>query len=114
MKLAEVMNELGLREIVLSDDPARLEVAGGYCGDLLSDVMANAPADCLWFTIQGHANTVAVAQLKDIAALVLVNGIEPDPQTVSKARAQQINVLGSAQTSFELCLQYARLNEAAD
>ena len=29
------------------------EVRRGYCGDSLSDVMANAPIGCVWLTVQG-------------------------------------------------------------
>ena len=55
-------------------------IADGYCGDLLSDVMANAPASCVLMTIQAHKNTIAVASLVGISALVICNGrtVAPD------------------------------------
>ena len=49
-------------------------VVDGYCGDLLSDVMANAPAQSVLMTIQAHKNTIAVASLVGITALVICNG----------------------------------------
>ena len=39
------------------------EIMDGYCGDLLSEIMGNAPAGCVWLTVQGHQNIVAVAVL---------------------------------------------------
>ena len=62
------------------------EVRRGYCGDLLSDVMANAPIGCVWLTVQGHQNIVAVALLREMAAVVLTGGREPEPQTVARGR----------------------------
>ncbi|MCX8009757.1 MAG: serine kinase, partial [Ignavibacteria bacterium] len=46
------------------------EVLGGYCGDLLSDVMANCKAGFVWITMQVHLNIVAVATLKEISAII--------------------------------------------
>ena len=41
------------------------------CGDLLSDVMANAPDGCIWLTVQTHQNIVPVAVLHEMAAVFL-------------------------------------------
>ena len=56
------------------------EVLDGYCGDLLSEIMGNAPTGCAWMTVQGHQNIVAVAVLREMAveqmmcaAIALVN-----------------------------------------
>ena len=86
---------------------AECEITAAYCGDLLSDVMGNAPADAAWFTIQSHLNIVAVAQLRDIAVVVLINGIEPDPQTLEKAKMLDITICGSEKSSAELCMALA-------
>jgi predicted transcriptional regulator len=78
------------------------EVTGGYCGDLLSDVIANAKAGDLWLTIQSHRNILAVAVLKDLSAILLVNGHSPDKDTMARAEEEGIPILVSAFTSFEL------------
>jgi len=54
---------------------------GGYVGDLLSDVMANSHEGDIWITRQIHQNTVAVASLKEHAAVIFVNGSEPTAET---------------------------------
>lgn len=105
MKLNDLINELELSPFCIADDAP--EVTGMYCGDLLSDVLAHLPDGAVWFTIQGHVNVVAVAQLRDAACIVLVNGVTPDPQTVAKARAMGVNVCGSDRTSAELCTALA-------
>ncbi|MBN2125380.1 MAG: serine kinase [Deltaproteobacteria bacterium] len=78
------------------------EIGGGYCGDLLSDVMANAPAGALWLTVQAHQNIVAVAVLREMAAIVLVNGRAPDMDTKAKAEEEGVPILTSSLGAYEL------------
>lgn len=78
------------------------QIQGGYCGDLLSDVMANAPHGCIWLTVQTHQNIVAVAVLHEMAAIVLTGGQEPDPETIEKANEDGIPILMWPSTAFEL------------
>lgn len=106
MTLNDIVRELELSPVSVPDD-VTVEVTSVYCGDLLSDVLANAEPGALWLTIQGHPNVVSVAQLKDIACVVLVNGTSPDPQTVTKARTHGVPICGSYQTSAELCMALA-------
>ena len=78
------------------------EVKGGYCGDLLSDVMANAMEGQVWLTIQSHQNIVAVAVLREIAAIILVNGRLPDEETKAKAGEEGLPILLSSLTAYQL------------
>jgi len=77
------------------------EVKNGYCGDLLSDVMANAGAGAVWLTIQAHKNIVGVAVLSELAGILLVNGHRPDEDTLSKADEEGIPILGTKKPAFE-------------
>jgi predicted transcriptional regulator len=78
------------------------EVTEGYCGDLLSEVMGNAPAGCAWMTVQGHQNIVAVAVLREMAAIVITGGQQPDAETIEKADQEGIAVLQYTDSSFRL------------
>ena len=78
------------------------EVSGGYCGDLLSDVMANAEKGSVWLTVQGHQNIVAVALLREMSAIILVNGHKPDTETITKADEENICLLTSQLTAYGL------------
>jgi predicted transcriptional regulator len=80
-------------------------IQGGYCGDLLSDVMANAPDGCIWMTVQTHQNIVSVAVLHEMAAIVLTGGHTPDPETIDKAEAEGIPILLWPNAAFELAGQ---------
>jgi len=81
-------------------DPER-QVAGAYCSDLLSDVMANAKEGDIWFTIQTHPNVVAVAGLLNLSAVVITGGKEPDPETMDKAKQEKLPLLVTKAGSFE-------------
>ncbi len=114
MTLQEMIGQLNLKEFNIDDASRGAPVRSAYCGDLLSDVMAHVQPDSVWFTIQGHLNSIAVAQLKDVLCIVLVNGNQPDAQALEKARAQKINICGSDGTSADLCMKLAgKIDDAA-
>jgi hypothetical protein len=77
-------------------------VKGGYTGDLLSDVMANAKEGDVWITRQIHQNIVAVATLKELAGIILVNASQPAKDTLEKAVAENVPVLVSDLPAFEI------------
>ncbi|MGD2125339.1 MAG: hypothetical protein PVG99_04620 [Desulfobacteraceae bacterium] len=101
MKVAEVQKILKL-QAATGEKGLDREATGGYCGDLLSDVMANATQGALWLTIQSHQNIVAVAVLKELAAIILVNGRLPDEETKVKAEDEGIPILLSPLPAYQL------------
>ncbi len=64
MVVRDLANIQGFSQQCISDEP--FEISDAYTGDLLSDVMGNAPSDSVLMTIQAHKNTVAVASLAQI------------------------------------------------
>jgi hypothetical protein len=78
------------------------EIRGGYVSDLLSDVMGNASAGEVWITLQSHLNVIAIASLKELAAVILVKGIHPERQVIEKAIEKNIPLLGSDDATFQL------------
>ena len=78
------------------------EVKGGYCGDLLSEVIGNAPPGCVWLTVQGHQNIVAVAVLREMAGIVLTGSTALDDETRQKADEEEIPILQYTGSSFDL------------
>lgn len=101
MKVTELQSLLQL-EVAAGRGGLDKEVRGGYCGDLLSDVIANSKTGSVWLTIQSHQNIVAVAVLRNLAAIVLVNGRTPDEETRAKADAEGIPILLSPRTAYDL------------
>jgi len=101
VKIAELVQELDLR-VRSAKGSLDCEITGGYASDLLSDVLANSKEGNIWITLQIHHNIVGVASMKDLAGIILVNGREPEPETVEKAEAENIPVMVSEMSTFEL------------
>jgi len=99
--LQSVVSALGLK-IKSGEDKLNAEIRGGYTGDLLSDVMANSKEGDVWITRQVHQNIVAVASLKDHAAIILVQDSEPAKDTLDKALREGITILVSDLSAFEV------------
>ncbi|WP_010665315.1 DRTGG domain-containing protein [Marinilabilia salmonicolor] len=78
------------------------EVTGGYISDLLSDVMGNASEGDIWATLQTHKNVMAVASLKEVAAVILVKGLIPDEDMLAQSNEEELPVLGTEMETFEL------------
>jgi acetyl-CoA carboxylase carboxyltransferase component len=100
VNLENIVKELGMR-VITGADRLDTEVTGGYVGDLLSDVMANSKEGDVWITRQIHQNIVAVASLKDHAGIILIQGADPAPDTVEKARREGIPIMVADMPGFE-------------
>lgn len=101
MKVEEIVNELHLKSFSGTKGLAT-EVLGGYVSDLLSDVMGSAQAQYVWITLQTHKNVIAVASLKDLAAVIIVKGFEPDTDMLEQAVEEGIPVLGTNESAFDI------------
>lgn len=77
------------------------DIKGGYTSDLLSDVMANAPEDGVLITIQAHKNTVAVASLAGIRAILLCNKRIPEEEMIAAAKEEGIAVFQTEKNQFQ-------------
>lgn len=101
MKLTELIQDLNLSVRSAKGNLDR-DVTGGYASDLLSDVLANGKEGDLWVTLQVHQNIVAIASMKDLAGIILVNGREPEQETIEKAEAENVVVMVTEMPTFEL------------
>ena len=78
------------------------QVSGGYASDLLSDVMGNALEGQVWITLQTHKNVMAIASLKDLAAVILVKDHAPDEDAAVQSDAEGVPILGTSRQTFEM------------
>ena len=101
MKLKEIIGKLQLK-VLTGQENLDVEVTGGYTSDLLSDVIANSKEGNLWVTLQIHQNIIAVAKLKDLSGIIIVNNREPDEDTLAKAKEENVPILGSEEMAFEV------------
>jgi predicted transcriptional regulator len=108
MTLREVAQELGCT-ICSGAEGMEAEVSGGYCGDLLSDVIAHGAAGEVWVTVQVHVNIVAVAVLKELAAIIVVNGRTPAEETLVRGAEEKVTILTTPLPAFTVCGELHRL-----
>ena len=101
MTVNDLVQRIGL-QVVAGEKSLDRQVEDGYCGDLLSEIMGNAPEGCVWLTIQGHQNIVAVAVLRNMAAIIITGGQTPDEETLQKANQEGIPLLLWSESSYQL------------
>ena len=101
MKLSEVITALDLKVLTECEYEDR-EITGGYAGDLLSWVMGKAQSGNVWVTIMSNINIVAVASLTDAACILLSEGVVPEQNVLDKAALQDVVVLSSNLSTYEL------------
>lgn len=110
MKVSDLVEKYSLK-VFSGEEGLENTIEGGYVSDLLSDVMGNATENEVWITLQTHQNVMAIASLKDLAAVILVKGLEPDEDTLEHSREEGIPLLGTATGTFEMAGKlYADLN----
>jgi hypothetical protein len=101
MTIQEMLQQVEL-EVKSASDHLDAEVTGGYSGDLISAMMANAKQDNVWVTWHIHPNIVAAAVIVKLAAIILVSGRQPEQETIQKAQQEDIPILVSKLPAFEV------------
>ena len=108
MMLHEIARELGLERLApaagAASGPTEREAAPvtkAHASDLLSDVLANAPAGGLLLTIQVHMNVIAVSLHAGLAAVVFTSGMAPDEAVRAKAAEEGLPLFTTPQSTFD-------------
>jgi serine kinase of HPr protein (carbohydrate metabolism regulator) len=100
MKVRDLVDKLNLT-VFSGESGLDAEVKGGYTSDLLSDVMGNADEGMVWITLQTHKNIMAIASLKELAAVIIVKGYTPEEATLAQSNDEGIPLLGTNEQAFE-------------
>jgi predicted transcriptional regulator len=101
MKLRELIEKLNL-ELKSASTALDADVKYAYSSDILSDVMSHARDGSIWITLQTHRNIVSVAMLKSLAGIILIGGRNPDDETLKKANEENVAILSTGLTTFEI------------
>lgn len=101
MNLNDIIKALQLN-IIAGEEKTDTDVSGGYTSDLLSDVIANSKENNLWITLQTHQNIIAVAKLKELAGIIIVNNREPNKETIQKAKEENVPLLCTDLKAYEV------------
>lgn len=108
MTVQELIDRKMFQEINKGDDTGRI-ITKPFCCDLLSIAMGRAPAGCVWVTVMGNLNTLAVAALTDAACVILAEGAALDEAAVKRAAVEGITVLRTEEPVFDAALRISQL-----
>ena len=72
-----------------------------YVSDLSSDVMGKASDGMVWVTSQVHRNIVAVASLKELSAIIIVNERPVTNELLEQAEREEVVLLASNLPAYE-------------
>ncbi len=100
MNLQDIITELDLEILSKPADFNSVIPSCGYTSDLLSCVMAGAPHQSLWVTLQAHSNIVAVGTLLELSAIIITENAKPDQDTINKANEEELVLLSTDKSSF--------------
>lgn len=100
MTLREV-KEILEAEIFVGHNQLGMEVKTAFGADLMSDVLAFAKAGSLLLTGLTNPQVVRTSDVLDIAAIIIVRGKRPLPETIQLAEELQIPLLSTKYILFE-------------
>ncbi len=102
MHLGEVLAITAARALTPEPDLER-EVSGAFASDLMSDVLRFDLNHGLLVTGLANPQVVRTAEIADAAAILMVRGKDPNPETTTLANQVGMPILGTAMTMFEAC-----------
>ena len=102
MTIKDFLDATGAKLLTESVDTNR-EITCGYSCDLLSWVMSHGASGMAWVTVQTHMNVIAVSTLMDMACVIIPEGIEVKGDIIDKAAEEEIALISSPKTAYELC-----------
>ncbi len=79
------------------------EIVSAFGADLMSDVLCYDITHGLLITGLSNPQVVRTAEMGDVAAVLMVRGKIPSPETADLARQVSIPILGTEMTLFEVC-----------
>jgi predicted transcriptional regulator len=100
LKLSEIKEILNA-DVIVGEEKLDIEVKTAFGADLMSDVLAFAKAGSLLLTGLTNTQVVRIANVLDIAAIILVRGKKPPAETLSMAKNLQIPILTTKYILFE-------------
>jgi predicted transcriptional regulator len=112
MTVNDIVKALNLKVISGSNGLSN-EISGGYTSDLLSDVMGHAQPGNIWITLQTHKNIMAVASLKDLAAIVIIKDFMPGDDAIEKSDEEHIPILCTSLGAFGITGKIYNLMQAS-
>jgi len=100
VKLQQVKDILDA-DVIVGNDQLEMEVKTAFGADLMSDVLAFAKPGSLLLTGLTNPQVIRTSDVLDIAAIILVRGKRPLPETIQLAEELRIPLLSTKYILFE-------------
>lgn len=84
------------------------EISSFFACDLLSHALARLKPGSGLITVIANENTVAVAKLKNASCLIFSDGILPGDSVILCAQRENIPVLATKLSTYEVCKRVAQ------
>ncbi len=89
-------------ELITKELNTNVNIHGGCCADLMSDVLAYTRPRAVLITGLTNPQVVRTAQIADFRAIIFVRGKRPQPETIEIAVHENIPLISSPLGMFEL------------
>jgi hypothetical protein len=105
MTLKDVLTTLGAEPACTAscNGSGDRQIASCHASDLLSDVLTFRGPGSLLLTGLTNAQVIRTAEMSDFAAICLVRGKKPQPETVQLAKEKMIPLFVTELSMFESC-----------
>ena len=102
MNLNQITVSLDLQALTsAAQESLEGDITRAHASDLLSDVLANAPAGGVLLTTQAHLNVIAVALHAMQAAVIFTSGMVPEEAVRERAAAERLPLFATKQSTFD-------------
>lgn len=88
-------------DLLVGHDLLDMEVKTAFGADLMSDVLTFSKPGCLLLTGLTNPQIIRTADILEIAAIILIRGKKPSPETIHLAEEINIPVLSTKYILFE-------------
>ena len=88
-------------DLLVGHDLLEMEVNTAFGADLLSDVLSFAKPSCMLLTGLTNPQVIRTADILEIAAIIIVRGKKPAPETIRLAKELELPVLSTKYILFE-------------
>jgi predicted transcriptional regulator len=100
LKLSDVQEILNA-DVIVGAEQLDMEIKTAFGCDLMSDVLAFAKAGSILLTGLTNTQVIRIANVLDIAAIILVRGKKPQAEALVLAKELQIPILTTRYILFE-------------
>ena len=100
MKLREIQEILDA-EVIVGNDQMDMEVKSAGCADIMEDVLIFGKPGMSLLTGLTSADVIGTAHTLGVAAVVIVRGKLPPPETVKRAQEERMPLLLTKYLLFE-------------